>query len=127
MKRTISILSAVSLAIAMTLGVLGQTPATPQSKSEHLSSHQQQMLIAAAKTPAEHQRIAQYYQMETQNYLAQSEKHKKMFAAYEQNYYRRASFIHHCQYEVVKFTDKAEKSQGLAQLHALMAQEADEK
>jgi len=125
MKRTIRILSVLSLAIVMTLGVLGQTSATPQAKPEHLSNHQLKMLIAAAKTPAEHQRVAQYYQMETQKYLAQSEKHKEMLAAYEQNYYRRASFIHHCQYEVQKFTDKAAKSQGLAQLHALMAQDTE--
>jgi hypothetical protein len=126
MKRTIRILPVLSLAIVMTLGVLGQTSATPQAKPEHLSNHQLKMLIAAAKTPAEHQRIAQYYQLETQNYLAQSEKHKEMLAAYEQYYYRRASFVHHCQYEIQKFTEKAAESQGLAHLQELMATDIEQ-
>jgi hypothetical protein len=62
MKRTLSILSILSLAFVMTVAAFGQTASTPQSKPEHLGKRQLNTLIATAKTPAEHQRIAQYYE-----------------------------------------------------------------
>jgi hypothetical protein len=126
MKRTISILSVLSLAVVITVAVFGQTPATSQPKPEHLSKHQLKKLIATAKTPAEHQRIAQFYQSKAQDYLAQSEKHEAMLVAYQQNRFRRASFIHHYQYEVQKFKIRAAESQELAQLQELMAQDIEQ-
>src|ERR1017187_877489 len=51
---------------------LGQIPA-----KEHLSKHQLNTLIATAKTPADHQRIAQFYQAQAQDYLAQSKEHAR--------------------------------------------------
>jgi len=126
MRRTMSILSTLSLAVVMTVAVFGQTPATPQARPEHLSRHQLKTLIADAKTPAEHQRIAQYYLAKAQVYLAQSEKHEEMLIAYQQNPFRRASFIHHCQYEVQKFKDEAAESQGVAQLQELMSTDIEQ-
>src|ERR1035437_2066706 len=81
MKRTASILSILSLVLVMTVAAFGQTSA----KAEHLSKQQINTLIATAKTPADHQRIAQFYQSQAQDYLAQSKEHEAMVAAYNAN------------------------------------------
>jgi len=128
MKRAFSILSVVSLAFVMMAANLAQAPSALQPDPEHLNRHQLKTLIATAKTPEEHRRIAQFYQSMTQKYLAQSEKHEEMLKGYQENkYYRRASFINHCQYEVQRFTDKAAKSQKLVLLHEQMARDAEQK
>lgn len=128
MKRTFSILSVLSLALVMTVAAFGQTPVKPQ----HLSKQQLNTLIATAKTPADHERIAQFYQSEAQDYLAQSKEHEAMVAAYKSNptmtnNKNQASTINHCEYFVQAFKDLAAKSQELAQLHEQMAKDAEKK
>jgi len=128
MKRTVSILSVLSLALVMTVAAIGQTPAKPQ----HLSKQQLNTLIATAKTPAEHQRIAQFYQSQALDYLAQSKEHEAMVAAYKANpsmtnNKNQASTINHCEYFVQTFKDLAAKSQELAQLHEQMAKDTEKK
>jgi hypothetical protein len=129
MKRTLSILSILSLAFVMTVAAFGQTASTPQSKPEHLGKRQLNTLIATAKTPAEHQRIAQYYEAKAQDYLAQSKEHEQMVAAYKansslSNNKNQASTISHCEYFVTTFKALADNSQEMATLHERMAQEA---
>jgi hypothetical protein len=127
MKRTIGILSVLSLALVMTFATLAQT-ASAQQAPEKLGKGQLTSLIAAAKTPAEHQRIAQFYKSEAQDYLAQAKEHTAMVAAYKANSNinakNQAATIGHCQYFASKFTDLAAKSQELAQLHEQMAKDA---
>src|SRR5260370_91002 len=132
MKRTIRILSILSLAFVMTVAAFGQTTSTQQTKPEHLSKGQLNSLISTAKTPAEHQRIAQFYQSRAQDYLAQSKEHEAMVAAYKANpslinNKNQASTINHCGYFVQTFKNLAVKSQELAQLHEQMAKEAEPK
>jgi superoxide dismutase len=129
MKRTISIFSILSLAFVMTLAALGQTTSAQQTKPEHFSKRQLKTLIATARTPAEHQRIAQYYQAKAQDYLAQAKEHEQMVAAFKANpsltAKSQAGTINHCEYFVQTFKDLAAKSQELAQLHEQMAKEAE--
>ena len=131
MKRTISVLSILSFALVMTIVTLAQAPPAQKLKAEHLSKHQLKSLISTAKTPAEHQRIAQYYEAKAQDYLSQSNEHEEMLAAYKQNGYIRnrnqANAIYHCQYFVEQFKEMAAKSQELAQLHEQMAKDAEQK
>lgn len=86
-------------------------------------------LITTAKTPAEHQRIAQSYRDQAQDYLAQSNEHAAMVAAYKTNpninAKNQAATIGHCEYFSAKFKDLAVKSQELAQLHEQMAKDAE--
>jgi hypothetical protein len=130
MKRTLNILSILSLAFVMTAAAFGQTTSAQQTKPEHFSKGQLNTLIATAKTPAEHQRIAQYYQAKAQDYLAQAKEHEQMVAAYKANpsltAKSQASTINHCEYFVQTFNDLAAKSQELAQLHERMAKEAEQ-
>ena len=131
MKRIISIFSILSLAFVMNVAAFAQTTAAQPTKLEHLSKRQLNTLIAAAKTPAEHQRIAQYYQAKAQDYLAQAKEHEQMVAAYKENpsltAKSQASTINHCEYFAQTFRDLATKSQELAQLHEQMAKEAEQK
>jgi hypothetical protein len=132
MKRTFAALSVLSLAFAITVAAFGQTPSTQQPKPEHLSKQQLNTLIATANTPAEHERIAQYYQAKALDYLAQAKEHEAMVAAYKansslSNNKNQASTISHCEYFVTTFKALAENSQDLAALHERMAKEAPQK
>ncbi len=132
MKRTTGILTILSLALVMTATALAQTASAPQPKPEHLSMRQLNTLITTAKTPAEHRRIAQYYQAKAQDYLAQVKEHEEMLAAYKANpslstEKNRASTIGHCEYYVQAFKDLATKTQELAQFHEQMAKDAEQK
>jgi hypothetical protein len=129
MKRTFAALSALSLAFVMTATAFAQTSSAPQAKPEHLNKQQLNTLIATAKTPAEHERIAQYYLAKAQDYLAQAKEHEAMIAAYKtnpalSNDKNQASTISHSEYFVTTFKAMADNSQELATLHERMAQEA---
>src|ERR1039458_1501179 len=132
MKRTFAALSVLSLAFAITVAAFSQAAPAPQTKPEHLSKQQLDTLIANANTPADHERIARYYQAKALDYLAQAKEHEAMVAAYKANSSlsndkNQASTISHCEYFVTTFNALAENSQELATLHERMAQEAPEK
>jgi hypothetical protein len=118
---TTSLLSVLSLAVVMT--AFSQTA----SAADTLSKAQVNTLAATAKTPAEHQRLADYYQAQAQSYLAQADEHKAMIAGYKANpsTKHQASEITHCANLVTSLTDLAAKSAEQAKLHQQMANEAD--
>jgi hypothetical protein len=100
---------------------VGKMPTT-----EHLSKHQLGGLIATAKTPAEHQRIAQFYQSQAQNYRTQSKEHALEAEQSKNNPMRSNnkdvfSTVNHCEHSARKFSDMADKSQELSKQHADMA------
>ncbi|HEY0309344.1 MAG TPA: hypothetical protein VGB94_14370 [Acidobacteriaceae bacterium] len=127
MKRTFGIVSVLSLALVMTVAAIAQ-PA-PATKPEHLSNGQLNALIASAKTPAEHHRIALYYQAKATDYLAQAAEHQKMVDAYKANpslsAKNAAGTINHCEYFVQEFKTLAAKSQEMATMHEKMATDAE--
>ncbi len=129
MKRFFGVLAIV---LALTLPSFGQTSTMHQHMDEKLSKQQLLSLIATAKTPAEHRRVAEYYHAKAQDYLAQANEHEQMVAAYKANpslstEKNRASTIGHCEYFVQTFKDLAAKSQELAQLHEQMSKDAETK
>jgi hypothetical protein len=129
MKRTITILS---LAFALTVAAFSQAAPAPQPKLEHLSKQQLNTLIATAKTPAAHRRIAQYYRAKAQDYLAHATEYEQMIAAYKANSVlsndkTQASTISHCEYFVTTFKALADNSEELATLHEQMAKDAKQK
>jgi len=132
MKRTFAVFSVVTLAFVMTVSAIAQTPLALQSKPEHLGKQQLNTLIATAKTPAEHERIAKYYREKALDYLAQAKDHEAMVAAYKANSAlsndkNQASTIGHCEYFVQTFKALADNSQDLAALHERMAKDAPER
>lgn len=89
-------------------------------------------LIANAKTPAEHERIAQFCEQKAADYRAQAVEHQAMVAAYKansslSNEKNRASTVGHCEYFVKTFNQLAVKSQDLAKLHEQMAKDVEQK
>ena len=116
----------------ITTAAFAQTPVVPQAKPEHLSKQQLNTLIASAKTPAEHERLAQYYRAQASDYLAEAKDHESMVAAYKansslSNEKNRTSTIGHCEYFVKTFKELAVKSQELAALHEQMAKGVEQK
>lgn len=97
-----------------------------------MSKQRLNTLIADAKTPAAHRRIAQFYEAKAEDYRAQSVEHEVMVAAYQANSIlsnekNRASTVGHCEYFVKTFKEMAVKSQELATLHEQMAKDAEQK
>jgi hypothetical protein len=117
------ILGVLSLAAVTTLSATSQAPAS----SVNLSRGQLSTLASSAKTPADHERIAQYYQAKAQGYLAQAQVHQAMLAAYKanpalSNNKNQASTVGHCEYFVQSLQQQAAKAQQQAQSHELMAE-----
>jgi hypothetical protein len=106
------------------------TPASPQA-AQPLVAVAVSDQGTSAKTPAEHERIAQSYRDQAQNYLAQAKEHEVMIAAYKASpnmtSKNQAATINHCEYFAAKFKDMAAKSQELAELHEEMAKQAGQK
>jgi Tfp pilus assembly protein FimT len=125
MKRT-----TVFLSLILVLAAAAFTQATQAQKPEKLSKQQLLSLIATAKTPAEHTRLAQYYGAVAQDYLAQSKEHEEMAVQYKKNPAFKISKsvggpVNHCEYLAQHFKESAAKIQELAQEHERMAKEAE--
>jgi uncharacterized protein YacL (UPF0231 family) len=128
MKRTIVLLSSILVFAAVAFAQTAQA----QPKPEKISKQQLLSLIVTAKTPAEHTRIAQYYQAEAQVDLAQSKEHEQMAEQYKKNPLISSSkyaagTVNHCEYLAQHFKESAAKLQELAQEHEQMAQDAEQK
>ena len=127
MKRSLVILSFV---LALTFTAFSQTQST--AKSEKLSEKQLLSLIATAKTSADHTRIADYYQAQATNYLAQSKEHEQMVAAYKKNpIFSSSKFVtgtvNHCEYLAQSLKKDSDEAQALAKIHEEMAKETTQK
>lgn len=126
MKRTMTVLS---LVLTLAIAVFAQAASAQETKREHFGKKQLNALIASARTPDEHQRIAHFYAANAQDYRAQAREHEAMIAAYKantslSNNKNQASTIGHCEYFVHALNDLAAKSDELAKLHQDMAAEA---
>ena len=127
MKRTLALLS-----VSLILAVASIAQTTSAVKAEKLSKPQLLSLIATAHTPAEHERIANYYDARARDFLAQSAEHAQMAAEYRKNPMISSSkwatgTINHCEYVAQSLKNDAVKMQELAQLHREMAASAGQK
>jgi hypothetical protein len=121
MKHTIAILS---LALAVTVATFAQA-----APAQHLGKQQLNTLIATAKTPADHLRIAAYFEASAQSDRNQAQEHQAMIAAFRANTSlsndkNRPSTIGHCEYFVKTLNARAAKSDEQAKLHQQMAQQS---
>ena len=110
----------------MTLALLAPQPSLAKTVPQRISSQQLERHAAEAQTPAEHVRIAQYYEAKAQDYLAQAHVHEAMIENFKADATRvnnknQASTIGHCQYFVYNYKALAAKSERLAQMHEEMA------
>lgn len=129
MKRIFGVLS---LMFALAVVAQGQMTSMPEHQTEKLNKQQLKTLIATAKTPEEHLRIARFYDQQAQDYLDQAKEHEGMLTAYKANLSQTTSKsrvtvmsqIGHCEYFVKTFREMAAKSSELAREHEQMAKDA---
>ncbi len=129
MKHTFAV---IALTFALAFSAYGQATMQHQHPAEKLSRQQLMALIATAKTPAEHERIAQYYDAQARKYLAESQEHAQMAEQYRKNPLISSSkwatgTVNHCEYIAQSLKDSATKMQELAALHQEMAKSAAQK
>ena len=122
MKRTFAILT-VLFAFALTTSAYAASQ--PQQR---ISKKQLQTMIDNARTPAEHQQIADYYSRQSQKFLAEADQHVEMRADYL-NGGSRGSHSHadHCSQIIRQLKEKSVKAAALATEHEQMAREAAQK
>ncbi len=129
MKRSLGM---VAIALAFVLYSVAQTSTMHHHMAEKLNKQQLLSLIATAKTPAEHRRVAEYYHAKAEDYLAQAKEHEEMAEAYKKNPVTSASkfatgTVNHCEYFDQSFKDMAAKMQEMADMHEQMAKDAEAK
>ena len=77
-------LTLVSLALFAAFAVAAQTPVS-QLATEQLTNRQLHTLIATARTPEDHDRLANYYELKAQEYRAQAQVHAQMLVGFMAN------------------------------------------
>lgn len=83
-----SFLAVLSLAVIFISSSYGQTAKSVESATQKkLGPHQINRLVASAKTPEDHQRIAEYYEEQALNYKNQARAYAAKIAAYEKSPY----------------------------------------
>ncbi len=116
--------TAISAALAvLTMGALGYVPlgiATAEDKNI-------EQMITEAKTPAEHEAIAAYYEKEAQVAHQKHEKHLDMRASYEKTpayLALKTSLPWHCETIAKNYQKTATEYEELAKFHREMAKPA---
>jgi hypothetical protein len=83
-------------------------------------------MIAEAKTPADHEAIAAFYEKEVQGAREKQVNHEKMRDSYAKitPLKQKTSVVAHCEAIAKKYQEMAEEYEDLARLHKEMATEA---
>ena len=117
--KTWKIMSAAVVMLAISaLGYL------PLGSAEEGKSVEQ--MIAEAKTPADHEAIAAYYEKEAQEAHQQHAEHQKMSDSYAQVpvLKTKTGAVAHCNTIAKKYEDIAKEYEALAKMHKEMAKPA---
>jgi hypothetical protein len=90
-------------------------------------------LVANARTSADHEKVALWYEQEAAMALEQSRRHERMLQdiyrpAYDRSFagYREAGFLRHCEQLMGAYRQAADESLALAKLHRELADGASE-
>jgi hypothetical protein len=124
--------------LTLTATLLSLIPASFAADSEKsLSKKEVKALIATAKTPAEHRRIASYYREQAVRLTANAKEHVAMAEEYAKNptfaameTKQQASFgqgASHCRRWADLYNQQAKEAEALAVLHEDMAKSAEQK
>ncbi len=120
-----------SISLFLCLAALASAFPRPNDEKATLTHKQLKALIASAKTPADHQRLAAYYQQEAKRLAARAKEHEEMAAEYEKRPVPYESKnpgtipgAIHCQNFAKLYKQEAEEAQALAAIHEEMAKEA---
>lgn len=118
-------LRVLSILITFTIAV---PPAQPAAQQDKLTKKELKALIASAKAPADHERIAAYYRAEVQRLDAKYRQHEEDLAGYNRNPLRYSSKYptmgDHCRGWASYYKMAAERAAALATMHERLAQKA---
>jgi hypothetical protein len=117
------------------LGVLstnGSAQTATAQEAQKPSKKELKVLIANARTPADHEKIATHYRVEAEQLKLRQREHEKELAAYLENPSSHPSpkwptMEQHCRQLIFYYSKTAEKALALADLHDRMAKEANQK
>ena len=133
-NRINSFVAVLSLAVVL-VSFIPQSFAADSEKS--LSKKEVKALIATAKTPAEHRRIANYYRQQAARLTADAKEHVAMAEEYAKNprfaameTKQQASFgqgASHCRRWADLYNKQAKEAEALSALHEEMAKSAEQK
>ena len=114
--RILTVLLAISITVPL---------ARPAVEQEKLTRRELKTLIASAKTPADHERIATYYRAEAQNLEAKQREHEEELAEYYKNTSRYPSKYptmgDHCRSLATHYKMAAQRAAELAEMHEQLA------
>jgi hypothetical protein len=103
-------------------------------QTNRISKKELKTLIATAKTPAEHHRLAAYYLQEAQRFTKRSKYHEEMLALYgsspvpyEGKFPYGTVGRSHCQKYIQLYTAQAKEAASLAARHEEIAEAAERK
>lgn len=112
----------LALAVGASLAEAATSPA------EKLTRKELKALLAAANTPADHQRIAAYYRSEAERSIARQQEHEEELAEYYRNPLRFPGKYptkgDHCRSLAGYYRLATERAISLAQMHERLAQDA---
>ena len=115
----------IVIAFALMTAAFGVTANAAETKPM-LTEKEAKTLVATAKTPADHLRLAGYYVQMSEKFLAEAKNHEQMKAGYETNStYQSTKFklgtLDHCDYFIKSSREGAQKMKELAAMHEDMA------
>ena len=126
MKRFVT--TTVLMAASLLLGGVSQMTA---AESVQLSKSQLKELIRSAKTPGDHQKLAEYYRAEADKLEVEAKEHEELAAAYRsrtdavaQKHTMSGKTAGHCDYFAKSVREAAKADRQLAAEHELMAKGA---
>ena len=103
--------------------------ATAEEEKPTLTKKELKALIANAKTPDDHRKIAAYYHAEAERLAEKQREHEEDLAEYQRNssHYpsKYPTMGDHCRQLAGYYTLAARKAQALADMHEEMAKEAE--
>lgn len=110
-----------SLALVALLGLFGACSINPHSMD-------MTQAVQSARTPSDHENLAEHYQDSAKEMQAKADEHKKLLAQYEANkglYGKQAAtLISHCQGLIRIYEQAAKENLAMAASHRQMAAEA---
>ena len=114
-------LTTITIVVAlMIIGALGYSPVSRAEEGKNV-----EQMITEAKTPADHEAIAAYYDKEAKDAHAKHAEHQKMGELYKKNpALNKSGFSTHCDIIASNYNKTAKEYEALAKLHRDMAKSA---
>lgn len=123
-----------AIALIASFGLfLGSTPDARAAVPKQLSKKEVKELIATAKSPDDHMKLARYYKAEADRLDAEANEHEELAAAYRQSTVSQAAAMknpmasntaRHCEYFAKTVREAAKSARELAASHEHMAKDA---